>query len=108
MIHSEDVIRAVSDSFSVSIEDLTGPRRDRPVVTARHVAARLLRDCTNMSLPSIGRALGGRDHTSIINSLRRYNDLEKDMEVVPMIAAARLALVAPVFRSVRGGNVATR
>jgi chromosomal replication initiation ATPase DnaA len=54
-----------------------------------------------MSLPSIGRALGGRDHTSIINSLRRYNDLEKDMEVAPMIAAARLALVAPVFRSVR-------
>jgi hypothetical protein len=52
--------------------EMASARRSRPVVLARNEAAYRLRHETTMSLPQIGRKLGGRDHTTILHSVRQH------------------------------------
>jgi hypothetical protein len=75
-IEANDIIRAVAYSFGVSREDLRGRRKTMQLVRARQVAAFLIRDLTNLSLPRTGRMLGGRDHTTMIYSVER---IKKEM-----------------------------
>ncbi len=62
---------AVASSFGVSAADLVGPSRAAGPVRARHVAILLTRESTALSLPEIGQRFGGRDHSTVLNSLRR-------------------------------------
>lgn len=64
------VLEQVADHHSVTIEDITGPSRRGDHVRARHEAAYLLRQCS-LSYPQIGRALGGRDHTTVMYAVAR-------------------------------------
>lgn len=68
-----DVLAVVADRFAVSPDELTGPSRVARIASARHVAAWLLRD-SGYSYPEIGRALGGRDHTTAMASVRRVDE----------------------------------
>jgi chromosomal replication initiator protein len=61
--------------FGLSIEDLCGTSRSRVLVTARHIAMYLCRELTDLSLPKIGQAFGGRDHTTVINADRKIRSL---------------------------------
>jgi chromosomal replication initiator protein len=67
----EDIQAAVATSFGISTADLIGPTRAAEPVLARHVAILLTREHTELSLPEIGRRFGGRDHSTILNSIRR-------------------------------------
>jgi chromosomal replication initiator protein len=62
------VLEAVSEAFGFSVEELTGPKRQRPLVRARQVGMYLLRELTDYSYPAIGREFGGRDHTTVIHA----------------------------------------
>ena len=67
----EEIQAAVAASFGISTADLIGPTRSAGPVRARHVAILLTRQRTELSLPEIGQRFGGRDHSTVLNSLRR-------------------------------------
>jgi len=83
----EDIQRLVSDHFKVRVVDLKSANRSKPLVTARQVAMYLIKKNLDKSLVEIGRQFGARDHTTVINSLRRIDtqilkdsDLKKDVD----------------------------
>ena len=64
-------MRAVADHLGVSLRDLMGPSRRAEIVWPRHVAMWVVRETTGASLPRIGRAFGGRDHTTVLYAVRK-------------------------------------
>jgi hypothetical protein len=69
---ARDIIRAVAEAHAISINDLLCDSHSRPLVLARHEAAYEMAQLTRLSLVQIGRALGGRDHTTIMNALCKH------------------------------------
>ncbi|MPZ25310.1 MAG: chromosomal replication initiator protein DnaA [Micromonosporaceae bacterium] len=67
----DQIMASTADYFGVSLEDLRGPSRSRVLVNARQVAMYLCRELTELSLPRIGQAFGGRDHTTVMHAERR-------------------------------------
>lgn len=68
----------VAEYFNVSVEDLTDKKRSQDIVIPRQIAMYLTRELTDMSLPSIGEAFGGRDHTTVMYSCSKIKEeLEK-------------------------------
>jgi len=84
------VIDAVSKSTGVTVAEIIGPRRDRHIVRARFASMAIARDYLDLSLPQIGREFN-RDHTSVINALRRIDDLCSDTDLDDLEAIARQA-----------------
>jgi len=76
LITPDMILDAVAETYGLSVEDLIGPRRARPLVTARHVAMYLMRTLTDYSYPSIGKVFGGRDHSTCISA---YDKIEGQM-----------------------------
>ena len=74
MITPDMILAAVAEYYHLSVEELTGPRRARPLVTARHVAMYLVRSLTDYSYPSIGKVFGGRDHSTVISAVDKITD----------------------------------
>jgi chromosomal replication initiator protein len=78
-IQPEEVVRKVADTFGVAIERMLGRERSRAVALPRQIAMYLLREEANISLPQIGDALGGRDHTTVMYGCEKIADLlERD------------------------------
>ena len=67
-IPSELIIGETATYYQLDPGDLLGPSRSRPLVTARQVAMYLCRELTPLSLPKIGEAFGGRDHTTVMHA----------------------------------------
>ena len=67
----EEIQQEVASSFGISRAELVGPARTTVPLRARQVAIYLTREMTDLSLPQIGRLYGGRDHSTVLNSLRR-------------------------------------
>jgi chromosomal replication initiation ATPase DnaA len=63
------ILDMVSFAFCVPQVDLTSRRKCKPAVLARQVAACLMRTLTSLTLPQIGRLLGGRDHSTIMHAI---------------------------------------
>jgi len=72
---AQDIIRATADSYSFSVDEVTGKSRRQPLVLCRQVAMYLCRDLTDLSLPKIGAQFGGRDHTTVIHSVDKVRTL---------------------------------
>ena len=70
------IIDVVSKFYGISSADITGSRRGKDISNARHCAVYLTRTMTKYSLPEIGAIFGGRDHTTILASVRK---VEQDM-----------------------------
>jgi chromosomal replication initiator protein len=68
------IIDVVAKFFGMSPSDLTGSRRGQDVVLARQAAIYLTRTLTKYSFPEIGAAFGGRDHTTIMHSVKKIED----------------------------------
>ena len=69
--------RKVAEFFNLSVADIKVGRRNKNIVLPRQVAMYLSRTLTNLSLPEIGQAFGGKDHTTVLHS---YRKIERDME----------------------------
>jgi chromosomal replication initiator protein len=73
-ITTDDIMRLVSDEFRIRITDLKAKSRTQPLVTARQLAMYFIKKYLDKSLVQIGRDFGGKDHTTVINALRRVED----------------------------------
>ncbi len=71
------VCNLVCAEMQVPMGDLIGPTRVAKYTHARHVACWLMRRHTSMSLPLIGHRMGGRDHTTALNSVRRVEAMRE-------------------------------
>lgn len=65
------ILEATSTSFGFSVEELCGPNRRRPLVTARQVSMYVFRELTDFSYPAIGREFGGRDHSTVMHAVEK-------------------------------------
>lgn len=67
------IIGIVSRHYGVPPMEVTSARRTADIVLPRQVCIYLIRHCTPISTPQIGRALGGRDHTTVLHALKRID-----------------------------------
>ena len=76
------VMELVASVYRIPLADLTGPSRKQPLTAKRQIAMYLCRDLTNLSLPKIGAAFGGRDHTTVLHAVERVkNQMQSDKAV---------------------------
>lgn len=66
------ILRSVAKKHRLKVEDIIGPRKTQDICLARFEAAWRMRTRTDMSLPAIGRKLGGRDHSTVLHAIRRF------------------------------------
>ena len=84
----ERIQQVVADYYMQTIDDLKSTSRKKDLVTARHVAMYLTRTLTNESLPDIGRAFGGRDHSSVLHATNKITEkAESDTRTKEMLDA---------------------
>jgi len=87
---SIDVIqRVVAEDYAVRVFDLLSSKRSRSVTLPRQVAMFLAREQTSASLPEIGQAFGGRDHSTVIHAINKIEELERTDDSV----AAKLKML---------------
>jgi len=78
-VEPAEVVRKVAGAFGVTVQNMIGPDRRQEIVLPRQIAMYLLRVEANCSLPKIGEALGGRDHTTVMYACQKVTDLlERD------------------------------
>ncbi len=68
--------------FGLTLDDLCSPNRTRQLVTARQIAMYLTRELTDLSLPKIGQAFGGRDHTTVMHANSKISGLMKERPAI--------------------------
>lgn len=78
----EDIQKLVCEHYKVRLIDIKSKSRSKPLVTARQMAMYLIKKHLDKSLVDIGRAFGGKDHTTVINALKRIEDqLQSDSDL---------------------------
>ena len=81
-LSSKMVIEKVSKHYQISLDDLTGPKRDKDIVVPRQVAMYLLREELKLSYPKIARELGRKDHTTALHSVDKiHNEIEINPDI---------------------------
>jgi chromosomal replication initiator protein len=94
-INVERIQALVADYYNVTLEDMKGKRRDKHIVFPRQVAMYLVREETPSSLPAIGKAFGGRDHTTALHSIEKIaNELKEDERLRYEVQSIREKLYA--------------
>ena len=83
----------VANHYSIPREDLVGRDRRPSVAHPRHIAVFLAREATGLSLSKLSRLFGGRDHTTILHSIRWTEERLGDPDVIAAISTVRNALV---------------
>ena len=73
----ENIQRFVAEYYKIKMSDMTSKRRTRSIARPRQVAMALSKELTNHSLPEIGSAFGGRDHTTILHGCRKVKELRE-------------------------------
>jgi len=71
LVSIENIQKTVADYFKIRVADLLSKRRSRSIARPRQIAMALAKELTNHSLPEIGDAFGGRDHTTVLHGCRR-------------------------------------
>jgi chromosomal replication initiator protein len=71
LVSIENIQKTVAEYFKIRVADLLSRRRSRSIARPRQFAMALAKELTNHSLPEIGDAFGGRDHTTVLHGCRR-------------------------------------
>lgn len=74
----ENIQRIVAEHYKIKLADLLSKRRTRSIARPRQIAMALSKELTSHSLPEIGDAFGGRDHTTVLHACRKVVDLQKE------------------------------
>jgi chromosomal replication initiator protein len=77
LVTVENIQKTVAEYYKIRIGDLLSKRRSRSIARPRQVAMALAKELTNHSLPEIGDAFGGRDHTTVLHACRRIKELRE-------------------------------
>ena len=77
LVSIENIQKTVADYFKIRVGDLLSKRRSRSIARPRQIAMTLAKELTNHSLPEIGDAFGGRDHTTVLHGCRRIAELRQ-------------------------------
>ena len=78
LVTIENIQKTVADYFNVRVGELLSERRSRSVARPRQMAMALAKELTSHSLPEIGQAFGGRDHTTVLHACRRIRALRDE------------------------------
>ena len=82
LVSIDNIQRTVAEYYKIKISDILSKRRSRSVARPRQVAMALSKEITNHSLPEIGDAFGGRDHTTVLHACRKIAELsETDADI---------------------------
>ena len=73
----ENIQKTVAEYFKIRVADLLSKRRNRSIARPRQIAMSLCKELTNHSLPEIGDAFGGRDHTTVLHACRKVEELKE-------------------------------
>ena len=76
LITIETVQKCVAEYYKLKVSDMFSKKRTRSVARPRQMAMALSKELTNYSLPDIGEAFGGRDHTTVLHACRKINELK--------------------------------
>jgi chromosomal replication initiator protein len=77
LVSIENIQKTVAEYFKIRVGDLLSKKRSRSIARPRQVAMALAKELTNHSLPEIGDAFGGRDHTTVLHACRRIQSLRE-------------------------------
>ncbi|MDX1594998.1 MAG: chromosomal replication initiator protein DnaA [Gammaproteobacteria bacterium] len=78
LVTIENIQRTVAEYYKIRIGDLSSSKRTRSIARPRQIAMALAKELTNHSLPEIGDAFGGRDHTTVLHGCRKIAELRRD------------------------------
>ena len=82
LVSIDNIQRVVAEYYKMKVSDLHSKRRSRSIARPRQVAMYLAKDLTHHSLPEIGDAFGGRDHTTVLHACRKIKELlESDADI---------------------------
>ncbi|HSJ46785.1 MAG TPA: chromosomal replication initiator protein DnaA [Euzebyales bacterium] len=76
------IMSQTADYFGLTLDDLCSTSRTRQLVNARQIAMYLTRELTDLSLPKIGQAFGGRDHTTVIHATNKIGGLMQERHAI--------------------------
>ena len=86
----KDVVRIVSDFYNIKEDSIYEKTRHKEVIRPRQIVMYLLREDFNISYPSIGQKLGGRDHTTVIHSCEKIKtDIKEDQSLLEEVGQIR-------------------
>ena len=74
----ENIQKTTAEYYKIRVSDLVSKRRNRSVARPRQIAMALSKELTNHSLPEIGEAFGGKDHTTVLHACRKISELRKN------------------------------
>ncbi|MGI9235372.1 MAG: chromosomal replication initiator protein DnaA [Woeseiaceae bacterium] len=77
LVSIENIQKTVADYFKIRVGDLLSKKRSRSIARPRQFGMALAKELTNHSLPEIGDAFGGRDHTTVLHGCRRIESLRE-------------------------------
>ena len=72
----EQIQKVVAEYYKIRVSDILSSKRDRKITMPRHIAMAMSKDLTRHSMPSIGDAFGGREHTTVLNACKKINALK--------------------------------
>lgn len=82
LISVENIQKTVADFYKIKVPDMHSKKRARDIARPRQVAMALTKELTQMSLPAIGEAFGGRDHTTVLYACRTIEEMrQNDSEI---------------------------
>ena len=77
LISVENIQKTVADFYKIKVSDMHSKKRTREIARPRQIAMALAKDLTQMSLPAIGEAFGGRDHTTVLHACKTIASLKQ-------------------------------
>jgi chromosomal replication initiator protein len=77
LVTIDNIQKTVAEYFKIRVSDLLSVRRSRSITRPRQIAMSLAKELTNHSLPEIGDAFGGRDHTTVLHACRKIVSLRE-------------------------------
>jgi chromosomal replication initiator protein len=92
-ISIENIQKTVADYYKIKVSEMYSKKRSRTIARPRQMAMALAKELTQLSLPDIGEAFGGRDHTTVLHACRKITELRSQNNEITRDFAALLQVL---------------